>query len=204
MTAPSRVPERSALGVRAHSGWAAYVLLAGDPEELDIVARGRMVLCDPKIEGSKQPFHQAEPMAFPAAKAFIARCTASTAELAARELDRIEPAPSSCCVLTASGRPLPDLKGILASHAAIHAAEGEFYRDALAAACERRNIAVRRVRERDMEAEMLNLPVGAAAAKARLTQFGRQVGAPWTQDEKLSALGAWLMLASLPSRRRRR
>jgi hypothetical protein len=204
VTGSSPRSQTVAVGVRAHSGWAAYVLLAGDPREPDIVARGRMILCDPKIHGSKQPFHEAEPMPFAAAKAFIARCTASTAKLAAAALDGLDRAPASCCVLTASGRPLPDLKGILASHATIHSAEGEFYRDAIAVACDRRSIPVRRLRERDVEAELLNLPVEAAAAKARLTQFGRQVGAPWTQDEKLSALGAWLMLASLPSRRRRR
>jgi hypothetical protein len=202
MTGRSKVPD-AALGVRSHSGWAAYVLLSGNPKKPDILARGRMQLCDPSIHGSKQPFHEAEPKAFPLAEKFIARCTASTAKLAGQALaDIAERAHiTSCCVLTASGRPLPDLKGILASHSAIHAAEGEFYRDAIAAACDRVKIPVRRVRERDMEAETHNLPVPPSGAKARLAEFGKQVGAPWTADEKLSALGAWLMLASLPSRR---
>ncbi len=140
---------------------------------------------------------------FAAAAKFIARCTASSARLAAKAADDLHArsAPQACCILTASGRPLPDLRGILASHSTIHAAEGEFYRDAVAAACAHVGMAVRRVRERDMEAEILKLPLGAAAAKARLAEFGKQMGAPWTADEKLSALGAWLMLASLPSRR---
>lgn len=202
MTGRSKVPD-AALGVRSHSGWAAYVLLAGNPRAPDIVARGRMQLCDPSIQGSKQPFHEAEPMAFPLAEKFIARCTASTAKLADKALSEIagQARVTACCVLTASGRPLPDLKGILASHSTIHAAEGEFYRDAVAHACERVEIPVRRVRERDMEAETHNLPIPPAVAKARLVEFGKQLGAPWTADEKLSALGAWLMLASLPSRR---
>jgi hypothetical protein len=38
------------------------------------------------------------------------------------------------------------------------------------------------------------------AAKERIAAFGKQAGPPWTQDEKLAALGAWLMLAVLPSR----
>jgi hypothetical protein len=205
MIGRSRVPDRpaAALGVRAHSGWAAYVVLSGNPESPDIVARGRMALCDPAIAGSKQPFHEAEPMPFAAAEKFIARCTASSAGLAANAVgesaDRFS--PKACCVLTASGKPLPDLKGILASHSYIHAAEGEFYRGAVAAACRGRAIPVRRVRERDMAAELQTLPLASAAAKARLTEFGKQLGAPWTQDEKLAALGAWLMLAALPSRR---
>ena len=202
MTGRSKVPD-AALGVRSHSGWAAYVLLSGDPKAPDILARGRMQLCDPAIGGSKQPFHEAEPMSFALAERFIVRCTASTAKLADTALVAIatQARITACCILTASGRPLPDLKGILASHSAIHSAEGEFYRDAVAHACARAKIPVRRVRERDMEAETHNLPVSPPAAKARLVEFGKQLGAPWTADEKLSALGAWLMLASLPSRR---
>jgi hypothetical protein len=203
MTARSKVPDKSAaLGVRSHSGWAAYVVLAGDPKRPDIVARGQMQLCDSSVRGSKQPFHEAEPMSFALAQKFIARCAASTMALADDSVSEIRKQAnvSACCVLTASGTPLPDLKHILASHALIHTAEGEFYRDAVEQACVKRRIAVRRVRERDMETELLKLPISAAAAKERIAEIGRQLGPPWTQDEKLSAFGAWLMLASRPSR----
>jgi hypothetical protein len=203
MTSRSKVSDGAALGVFAHSGWAAYVVLTGNPKAPEIVARGRMQLCDTSVPGAKQPFHEAEPMPFALAEKFIARCTAATAKLAAEEIAAIETRAklAFCCVLAASGRPLPDLKGILASHAAIHAAEGEFYRDAIATACTASGIVVRRVRQRDMEAEMQTLPIAVSAAKERLAVFGKQVGSPWTADEKLSASGAWLMLASRPSRR---
>ena len=202
MTGPTRHPDRATLGVRSHSGWAAYVVLAGDAKDPQLLARDRMKLCDSAIAGSKQPFHEAEPMRFDRAEKFISRCTASTAGLAAQaiaDIQRQNPV-RACCVLTASGKPLPDLRAVLASHALIHTAEGEFYRDAIAHACESCRIVVRRVRERDMENELQKLPVPAAAAKARIAEFGKQIGPPWTQDEKLAALGAWLMLAVLPSR----
>ncbi len=206
MTGRTKPPDVSAaaLGVRSHSGWAAYVVLAGDPKEPDIIARGRMQLCDPSVPGTKQPFHEVEPMAFPAAEKFIARCAASTTALADDAVAEIRRRTrvTACCVLTASGKPLPDLKHILASHSLIHTAEGEFYRDAIDRACTRQKIAVRRVRERDMETELHKLPIAAAAAKARVAEFGKQMGPPWTQDEKLSACGAWLMLAFSPSRLR--
>jgi hypothetical protein len=202
MTGRSRHPERATLGVRSHSGWAAYVVLAGDARDPKLVTRDRMQLCDPAIIGSKQPFHQAEPMTFDRAVAFIHACTTATAKLARRAVSQIdrETPLRACCVLTAAGKPLPDLRTILSSHALIHTAEGEFYRDAVAAACDRCEIAVRRVRERDMENELQKLPVTATTAKERIAAFGKQVGPPWTQDEKLAALGAWLMLAVLPSR----
>lgn len=144
-------------------------------------------------------------MVFPAAEKFIARCAASTANLANIALQKIRSHTNvtACCVLSASGKSLPDLKGVLASHALIHTAEGEFYREAIERACAKWKIAVGRVRERDLEMELLKLPVSTDAARTRITEFGRQVGPPWTRDEKLSAGGAWLMLASLPKRRRR-
>jgi hypothetical protein len=202
MTGRTRHPERATLGVRSHSGWAAYVVLAGNAKDPQFVSRDRMQLCDPTIHGSKQPFHEAEPMSFGRAEAFIETCTKATAKLARKALTRInrETPLRACCVLTASGKPLPDLQAILSSHALIHTAEGEFYRDAIAGACDGCQIAVRRVRERDMENELQKLPVTAAAAKERIAAFGKQAGPPWTQDEKLAALGAWLMLSVLPSR----
>ncbi|HWA92247.1 MAG TPA: hypothetical protein VG889_19570 [Rhizomicrobium sp.] len=183
---------RRALGVRAHSGWAAYVVLSGPGPE--IVARGRIVLC--ASADTKMLYHTAEPMAFARAERFIADCRATTATLADKALAEIGPVVS-CCILTASGKPLPALDRILASHALIHAAEGEFYRDALDEACTRAGIAVRRVRERDIVEEAEHLP----AWRERLAGFGKRLGAPWTQDEKLSALGAWLVLAARRSKR---
>lgn len=201
MTGRSRLPD-AALGVRSHSGWAAYVVLAGDPKKPEILARDRMTLCDAGIKGSKQPFHEAEPMPFAKAEKFIERCTSSSLALASQAIDGVQKQTPvhACCILTASGRPLPGLNDILASHALIHSAEGEFYRDVIEEACSKRKIEVRRVRERDMETELQKLPVAAAVAKARVVEFGKTLGPPWTQDEKLAALGAWLMLALLPSR----
>ena len=177
-------------------------MLAGDPRKPDIVARDRLTLCDTGIKGSKQPFHEAEPMPFGDAKTFIARCTSSSLKLAGAAIADVQRQTPvrACCILTASGRPLPGLEDILASHALIHAAEGEFYRDVIDRACSLRKIKVRRVRERDMETELQKLPIPATAAKARMAEFGKMLGPPWTQDEKLAASGAWLMLALLPSR----
>ncbi len=191
MTGNTKGPKR-ALGVRTHSGWAAYVVLEGSAKAPDIVARGRMMLCD----GHKQPFHEAETMPFARAQKFVAECRTKTAKLADEAIKAIGPV-SGCCVLSASGKPLPGLVGILASHALIHSAEGEFYRDAVAGACAHVKIAVSRVRERDIQMEAEHL----GAWRERLAAFGKQLGAPWTQDEKLAALGAWLVLAARRSKR---
>lgn len=194
---------RAALGLRAHSGWAAAILVCGTASDIAIVERRPVELCDPGIEGSKQPFHHAEPLAFPRADAFIARCRKSTDALAAAALAGLLEIVAAqklklagCGVLSASGRPLPPLKEILASHALIHAAEGEFYRDALARACARERIAVVRIREREalrQACDQLHRP--EAKMKERLASLGKSLGPPWTQDQKLAALAAWSLLA---------
>ena len=188
----------AALGVRCHSGWAAFVVLAGSFNEPKILERGRMALCDAEIEGSKQPFHTAEGLPFPSAAGFIESCSASTARLAELAIEGLVARHGrivGCCVLAASARPLPGLAGLLASHSLIHAAEGEFYREAISAAVNRIRIPIQRVRERDLETAADTLLAPSQRRKALLEGFGRQVGPPWTQDEKRSALAAWIALA---------
>ncbi|HTQ13950.1 MAG TPA: hypothetical protein VMH86_08735 [Rhizomicrobium sp.] len=197
----SRPEGRAALGFRTHSGWAAAIVLTGTPKNPRIALRRRIELCDPSIEGSKQPFHHAEPMPFPKAKDFIARCAKSTDALARSSVAALVTAsdgaaPGGACILAAAGRPLPDLRAILASHALIHTAEGEFYRDALARACGELNVKAGRLGERDAAswtASRLGIPEGEL--KARLVEMGRALGPPWTADEKLATMGAWLVLA---------
>jgi hypothetical protein len=109
------------MGVRTHSahgvepgGWATYVVLGGPITEPSILARGRMQLCDPGIEGSEQPFHHAALMDHEAAEAFVERCRESSQDLAARALEEIvcsHGGPKGCCVLTGPARPLPPLRG---------------------------------------------------------------------------------------------
>ena len=205
MIAISKAPDRrrAALGVRAHSGWAAAILLAGPADAPQILDRRRIALCDPAIEGSKQPFHHAEPMDFADAESFIAECARSSEKHARKALDQLIALAKAhrcriggCGIVAASGRVLPDLRSILASHALIHAAEGEFYRGAFARACERETIAVSRVREREIESWTASR-VGEKNLKTAIVAMGKALGPPWTADEKLSTMIAWLALASM-------
>jgi hypothetical protein len=207
MTATSKVPDprHAALGVRAHSGWAAAILLTGPVAAPQILERRRIPLCDPAMEGSKQPFHHAEPMDFPAAERFIARCTKSTDDHARSEITALAAVAAAhrceligCGILASSGRTLPDIASVLASHSLIHAAEGEFYRDAIARACEREMVAVSRVKERDVES-WTAARVGEHTLRSTMTAFGKALGPPWTADQKLATMIAWLVLASRQS-----
>ncbi len=201
MTATS-AGRKAALGMRCHSGWAAVILVAGTRERVEILDRRGVQLCDPAIEDSKQPFHAAEALPFARAEAFIRRCRDATEALANRALEDLLVIAEAngrklagCGILSASGRKLPPLRDILASHALIHAAEGEFYRDAMATACERAKLPVVRIREREafrQASDQIGLP--ESHLKQRLAALGKALGPPWTADQKLATLGGWIAL----------
>src|SRR5207253_10232943 len=57
---------------------------------------------------------------------------------------------TSAALILASGRPLPELPKILASHSLIHTADREFFREALLYACARADLAITTINERDL------------------------------------------------------
>ncbi|PYY06190.1 MAG: hypothetical protein DMG69_24175 [Acidobacteria bacterium] len=196
--------EAAAIGLRAHSGWAALVAIAGPSRSPSVVERRIIQLADPTMAGSKQPYHAAEPLKLEDAEKLVARCLERTYRLAQDALGRTVDAlqkkghpVNACGLVLASGRALPSLAGILASHAMIHAAEGELFRQALAQAGEQCGLLVLGVKERELfsRAER-DLDFLTAAIEQQLRKLGRSIGPPWRQDEKYAALVGWLALAN--------
>ena len=195
---------RAAVGLRAHSGWAALVAVAGTPRSIDVVARRRIEIADPAIPGSKQPYHEAERLPVDKAGELLDRCMRGAEWLARKaigavldELAREGHESRACGLLLASGRPLPALEAILASHALIHTADGEHFRDALARASEHVRLTVIRVREKEvLERASAALGIPVPRLQAHVQELGRSLGPPWTQDQKLAALAAWLALGT--------
>jgi hypothetical protein len=195
--------KRAAIGVRAHSGWGALVAVTNNAGTVEVIDRRRVILIAPGTPGAKQPYHFVENLELAEAEAFIAKCSAASERLALpaiRELvgelrDRHYRLVGSA-VLLASGRPLPPLSKILASHALIHAAEGEFFRRMFWKAFEDLDLTVTGVRERDLD-ECAHTTFGRAATRMQqqISTLGRVLGPPWTQDQKAAALAALLLLA---------
>lgn len=194
--------KRAAIGFRMHSGWGALVVVSNDGA-LEIVDRRHIVVAETSLSGSKQPYHYAETLGLKEAEKYLANCSAASGQLAAdairellQDLDKREYRAESCVILMASGRALPRLAEILASHALIHAAEGEFFRTIVRNACEDAGIAVTPLRERELE-ERAKKAFGNRAnqVKQRISSLGKRLGPPWTQDEKIAALAATLILA---------
>jgi hypothetical protein len=206
-----------------HSGWGVLVAVSGDANSLEVLDRRRIVTTDPRIPGANQPYHYAASLGLPElglpelglpeSERYLANCAAVSERLAlaavrevVRELDGRHYRIVGSAVLLASGRPLPSLAKILASHPLIHTAEGEFFRHAVRKACERLKISVTAIRERELE-ERAKTAFGNAASRVqrRIASLGSSIGPPWTKDHKTAALAAAMILAragtvALPSK----
>lgn len=170
----------------------------------EVCVRREIILADASIAGSKQPFHAAEPLPLPKARMFLQRCTQRTNELAMAELGTLVSDVQkkggkviACGLLASSGRVPDSIEAILSSHAAIHSAEGELYRQAIVQACEHCRLPLLKIREKEaLVFAQSALRLSADQITRQLMAMGRALGPPWTQDQKLAALAAWVSLAA--------
>ena len=201
---PQAKREPVALGFSSHSGWAIVVAVTGSPFAPVILERRRMEICDLTIPGSKQPFHAAESLPFNKAQALINRCQNSSTHLAKQAVTALvanilqKGFHITCAgIVSASGRQLPDLASILKSHALIHTAEGEFFRQVLADACQHCRLPVMRIRQReiwDTAAKAFGIP--QATLQRQISDLRRSIGTPWSTDEKFASMAAWIAMES--------
>ncbi|HLY04408.1 MAG TPA: hypothetical protein VKR31_01560 [Rhizomicrobium sp.] len=192
-----KAPETvAAVGFRAHTGWAAAVVVT---RQWQIIERRRIVY---EPEATRFIYHHASEIAADADEALIETARIQATARARREIESvIATVRRDGKAIVAAGVPggnyrLPGvLSEILAAHSRIHAAEGAFYRNVLADACERMHLRVNRTPERDLRAATTkSLGCTDTALRDRLDAVGRKVGPPWAEDQKLAALAAFTAL----------
>jgi hypothetical protein len=195
--------KQAAVGFRVHSGWSALVAVSLENDVPRVVSRERVHLVETFIYKFRQPYHTAERMSLEKARVFVdaslveaKRLAGSVLRSTQKELGNKGYELARGALLLASGKALPGLESILLSHALIHTADGEHFREALRHSCADCGVEIRCIKER----ELLDLGVKTLRTKRekllrRLTELGTGFGSPWTQDEKYAALAAWLVLA---------
>jgi hypothetical protein len=150
-----------------------------------------------------QPYHFAEGLDLKKAERWIEQCL-NTSERLARDAIAVTVTKlqqqgyrvRACGLVCSSARPLPELVSVLASHALIHTAEGEMFRDALTRASAHHGLPVLGVKERELfDRCTADLDMTQQETESRLAELGRMLGPPWRQDEKFATLAAWLALA---------
>lgn len=195
--------KRAALGFRAHSGWTALVAIGLEKGEPAVLSRERVQLVETFSGQFKQPYHAAAQMAHDAGGNHIEQVKSAAQRLAhdavhsvQSQLEKAGYRLERCALLAASGRPLPNLERILASHSLIHSAEGELFREVVARACEECGIEVHRLREKELISYAAqSLKCTEAAILKRATVLGKPLGSPWSKDQKFATLAAWLALS---------
>lgn len=194
--------KQAAVGFRVHSGWSAVVTVCLEKGAPVVLHRQRAHLVETFTYTFRQPFHTAGKMELADARKFISQARAKARDMAYRaihslqaELEELGYQLNRGTLLLAAGRPLPELQKILASHALIHTADGELFREALLHASERCGLIMARIKDRELlDQSVKALRVPQPSLLREVTELGRSFGAPWSQDEKFAALAAWLAL----------
>jgi len=197
--------KQAAVGFRVHSGWSALVAVSLENEAPTVLSRERVHLVETFSYKFRQPYHTAERMPIEKARGFVAESLSEAKRLATRaicftqaELGKQGYRVEHCALLLASGKTLPTLDRILLSHALIHTADGEHFREALRHACADCGVEIACIKERELlDSGVKTLRTKRDKVLRRLTELGTGFGSPWTQDEKYAALAAWLVLADL-------
>ena len=188
----------AAIGLKTHIGRAFAVVLVESGGEVEVVAKGPIVMRDTFETGAVYHVSQERGLSPPQARALIEstlQASVTNAKAAIASLAAGLPALHRAAVLAGSGKPLPPLEVILRSHPLIHAAEGEMYRDAVARACEALSLRVLRIPAKEMEARAVEaLGMNAAAVRGKLAGLGKAAGRPWRSEQRECALAAWLAL----------
>ena len=185
-----------AFGMKAHSGWAALVVVGKRAGEFAVVDRRRIELVED--EWAKQPYHAAEDLKPAAARDVVKRGIEAAHRIAVREMRAAvkrererENEVTACAVLTAN--PMPDwsVEEILAVHFRMHQAEGVLFRDALIRAAKACSLRLAEIPEK-LLTKHAERALGTPESELvkMIATIGKSVGPPWGKDQKDAALAA--------------
>jgi len=187
---------KAAFGFKAHSGWAALVVLGASGGDFTVLDRRRVELVEE--EWAKQPYHAAEDAASNEARKIVKRGIDSARRIALREMraaikrTREEGHEVVGCGLIV-GAPMPEwtVDEILAVHFRMHKAEGVLFRDVLARAAEACDLTLVEIPEKTLLTSALAaLAVSAPNLSKRIALLGKSVGPPWGKDQKDASIAA--------------
>jgi hypothetical protein len=180
------------------------VVLGGTAAAPELLARSRLQLIDDRDPESKQPYHAVEFLCVEEATGrldgYMAVATRLAHDCIRAQSEQLQARGifiRSVGVIESSSRKQVALASILASHALIHAADGDHFRNALFAAAEQCRLRVCRIPAKGLEdhaSKCLRLPVD------RMLETVKKLGAgkapPWGADQKKAALLAWTLLGA--------
>jgi hypothetical protein len=198
-----QIQKKAAFGFKAHSGWAALVVLGTSGSDVTVLERRRVDLVDE--EWAKQPYHAAEGAASNEARKVVKRGIDSSRRIALREMrSAIKRARNNGYEVVGCGlpvgEPMPEwtVDEILAVHFRMHKAEGVLFRDALSRAARACDLPLVEIPEKSFLVSALTaLAVPANILSKRVAVLGKSVGPPWGRDQKDATVAAMVALESV-------
>jgi hypothetical protein len=192
-------PIPAALGFRVKSGWAMAVLLAGASSAPKLVRCLAILLSDPKIPQSKQPYHAALDRPGKEGKALaekLCHIVTSTAKQSVQQL--LEQAVADGYGVVGAGLvvgSLVDPATLHNEHIRAHGLEGQLFRTALEAALREQRLPSRVLLEKNAYTTASPaLRKSAPETKKIIAGLGESHEGSWRSEEKLAALAAWIAL----------
>jgi len=191
--------ERIALGLRARTGSAVVVALAGEAKAPRIVAKARLVMATTFETGAV--YHAAQELPLAAAAAHVERSERRFEELAVKDLESLGKQLGSGtrwiggALVSAMAKPVLPLEEIVKAHPRVHAAEGELYKRIVERALAALGLSVQRIAPTDLVARVQKASgLRPAEIERSLAALGKASGPPWTKEQKECALAAWALL----------
>lgn len=195
-----------AFGFKAHSGWAALVVVGDVDGKLLIFDRRRVELVEEKW--AKQPYHAADGLNASEARLLVRRGVAAARTIAAKQMRSLlrrererENDVVACGVLVSDPMPAWSTHEILAVHFRMHKAEGVLFRDVLVRAAAACKLLCVTVPEKSMINYAQTIGLSGAGLVKTIDDLRKSVGPPWGKDQKDAAFAAAVALHRAQSTR---
>jgi hypothetical protein len=197
---------RAALGWSVHTGWAILVAVAGTTKSAAaaVVDRRRIEMMPQRdVKRPRFVFHAAQKLPRAAAERLVREATemsaanaqaairAAVADLRASGYDAV-----ASGIVVGNKRLDASLETIIESHALIHTAEGQFFRDVIRDASKSLKLRTTEAPAKELDARAAQaLRLSDAALAERLAALGRAAGRPWSKDHRQACLAALIALS---------
>jgi hypothetical protein len=193
--------EAVSIGLRAKTARAIAVVLAGPVDSPRVVRRVEVVLSDPAMPATSQPYHEVMDLPWERATVAVRKSAKKIESIASKALARLigdaQGEGYAVRVVGIVGAGNRNLGKIGSTHIRAHAAEGVLFREVLEVAAAANKVRSRTFDQRSLdETAALELQLPIEKLKGCLGEMGRGAGSPWRADEKAAATAAWLALAS--------
>ncbi len=191
------MPTRASIGFRAKTGRAIAVALAEGPKSPRYLWRREIVLYDPDLPATGQPYHEVMELPWPRAlvevKPLVERIEAVARAVVKSLLRELAGEGLDVRVIGVVGSADRPLEKIGNFHIRAHAAEGILFRRVLETAAGKNAIRSLAFAEKLLPSASAVVG-GTAKVTSTLKALGREAGPPWRADERSAATAAWLAL----------